>query len=145
MPSLNTSLTIATLATLALFAACGDAAPDANTDTENTSDALTCENLIERFDAYTEANKSCEVVDDCVVVAAPEPCSCAPSLGDYSGEAINIDAEAGAQPYIELFNSGECGDIGAESGCDIGPYRNLDCVEGRCVVDEGIESCLLPE
>jgi len=129
------------LAALALSFACGESESDTNSRTE----PLTCDNLIEDFATYAEANRSYKVVEDCIIVAAPEPCGCASTLGGISGEPINMEAEAGAAPYIDLFNSGECGDISRESGCDFGPYRNLDCVEGRCVVDEGLEGCLEQE
>lgn len=133
--------TASLLITLALSCACGESEPD----TDSSTEPLTCDSLIEGFATYVEANSSCEVVEDCVVVAAAEPCDCAPALGKLSGEAINVEAEAGVEPYIELFDSGECGDISGSYGCDVGPYRNLGCVEGLCVVDEGWEVCLGPE
>lgn len=102
---------------------------------------MPCDQIVSAYAAFLAAHRDCSTVSDCTVVGGAGTCSCAPTLGNGSGDAIAVSA--GSDAYAYFSRAQICMQQGLKiwSICDAAPAGNLRCEAGKCTADEA--SCMV--
>ncbi len=106
-------------------------------------EGLTCDNVLERWAAFSTKYVACETAADCVVLNIPGGCDQSMAFA-HGGDALNHESARLASPYFEVYQSDACESVRElNKTYDVGPAGETLCTNNRCGYE--IQYCNLPE